>query len=248
MLWLHAMVNASFKRKLIILVAAVATAGLTARLGVWQLSRAAEKQALQSSLDERSTLPILSSSMLAMTPQEALEQQHRRVTLQGEWVVSATVFLDNRQMNGRPGFFVLTPMQLANGDAVLVQRGWAPRDIRDRTLVPTVVSPKGQVLIEGRVAPTPGRLYEFSGAPTGVIRQNIDLTLFADEIKLPLRPLSVLQLGTVDDGLLRQWPAPAVDIGRHHGYAFQWFALCALTLGLYAWYQLIRPRRNPAHA
>jgi surfeit locus 1 family protein len=242
------MAKASFKRKLIILAAAVATAGLTARLGVWQLSRATQKQALQTALDERSTLPTLSEFMLALTPQEALAQHHRPVQLQGEWVDSATVFLDNRQMNGRPGFFVLTPLRLASGDAVLVQRGWAPRDIRDRTLVPTLVSPKGQVLIEGRVAPAPGRLYEFSGAPTGVIRQNLDLTLFENEIKLPLRPLSVLQLGTVDDGLLRQWPAPAVDIGRHHGYAFQWFALCALTVGLYAWYQLIRPRRTAAHA
>ena len=40
-----------------------------------------------------------------------------------------------------------------------------------------------------------------------------------------------------------QWPEPAADVQKHYGYAFQWFALCALILGLYVWFQLIRPRR-----
>jgi surfeit locus 1 family protein len=55
----------------------------------------------------------------------------------------------------------------------------------------------------------------------------------------------VLQAATSDvsgDGLLRQWPKPAVDIQKHYGYAFQWFALCALLAGLYVWFQLLRPR------
>jgi surfeit locus 1 family protein len=38
---------------------------------------------------------------------------------------------------------------------------------------------------------------------------------------------------------------PAVlDVSKHQGYAFQWFALCALISGLYVWFQLIRPRRR----
>jgi surfeit locus 1 family protein len=47
---------------------------------------------------------------------------------------------------------------------------------------------------------------------------------------------------TADDGLLRQWPRPAVDVQKHYGYAFQWFALGALMAGLYVWFQLVRPR------
>jgi surfeit locus 1 family protein len=31
-------------------------------------------------------------------------------------------------------------------------------------------------------------------------------------------------------------------VGKHHGYAFQWFALSALIAGLYVWFQLLRPR------
>ena len=40
--------------------------------------------------------------------------------------------------------------------------------------------------------------------------------------------------------------APAADVHKHYGYAFQWFALCALIVGLYVWFQLIRPRRRAA--
>ena len=54
-----------------------------------------------------------------------------------------------------------------------------------------------------------------------------------------------------DDGLLRTWPAVAVDVGKHHGYAFQWFSLSALLVGLTLWFQVVRPWRrsvssNPA--
>ena len=63
-----------------------------------------------------------------------------------------------------------------------------------------------------------------------------------------LLPVSVLQDdAAADDGLLRSWPRPAVDIHKHYGYAFQWWAMSALIAGLYVWYQLLRPRlgRSP---
>jgi surfeit locus 1 family protein len=45
------------------------------------------------------------------------------------------------------------------------------------------------------------------------------------------------------DGLHRHWPPPAVDVHKHYGYAFQWFALAALILGLYVWFQVLAPYR-----
>jgi len=35
-----------------------------------------------------------------------------------------------------------------------------------------------------------------------------------------------------------------VDVSKHHGYAFQWFALCALVALLYLWFQILVPRRK----
>ena len=50
---------------------------------------------------------------------------HRGVTLRGRWITPQTVFLDNRQMNSKPGLYVVTPMKLEGSAAVvLVQRGW----------------------------------------------------------------------------------------------------------------------------
>jgi surfeit locus 1 family protein len=235
------------RRALVVLVAAIALAALTARLGIWQLDRAAQKTALQRSLDERRARPPLPAAELAREAAQAAAQHHRLVTLQGRWLPAATVYLDNRQMNGRPGFFVITPLQLADGSAVVVQRGWLPRDPVDRTRIAAPVTPTGEVVIAGRIAPPPGRLYEFEADASGPIRQNLDLDGYARETGVALRPLSLVQeadAAHASDGLLREWSRPAADVHKHYGYAFQWFALSALTCGLYAWFQLIRPRRR----
>ena len=76
-------------------------------------------------------------------------------------------------MNGQPGFYVVTPLQLDDGSAVLVQRGWVPRDLLDRTRVAAPAPPEGVVQVQGRIAPGPARLYEFDGAASGAIRQNL---------------------------------------------------------------------------
>jgi surfeit locus 1 family protein len=242
-------------RRWIILFAALALAGLTARLGLWQLDRAAQKERLQSAIDSRRALPPLEADGLARDEAQAFVQHHRLVELRGRWQPQHTVFLENRQMQGRPGFYVLTPLQLPDGSAVVVQRGWLPRDIRDRTLVRAPPLPDGEVVVPARIAPPPSRLYDFDGGETGPIRQNLDVAAFARETGLALRPLSVLQLAPgasgaspVDaaDGLARDWPAPAADVHKHYGYAFQWFALCALTMSLYVWFQVLRPRRRSA--
>ncbi|WP_280156450.1 SURF1 family protein [Piscinibacter sp. XHJ-5] len=212
---------------------------LTARLGVWQLDRAAQKVALEQAIEQRATLYVLGAADLGTRLDDIV---HRRVALRGRWIERATVYLDNRQMNGRPGFFVVTPLALAGGGAVVVQRGWVPRDVNDRTRLPAVATPPGEVELAGRIAPPPARLYEFDGAASGTIRQNLDLGAYAAEIGVQLPPLSVVQDAGPEDGLARQWPRPAVDVHKHYGYAFQWFALCALMAGLYVWFQLLRPR------
>jgi surfeit locus 1 family protein len=155
------------------------------------------------------------------------------------------VFLDNRQMSGRPGFFVVTPLRLEDSDVtVLVQRGWAARDAMDRTRVPDVRRESGPVTVKGHIAPPPLRLYDFGEAASGAIRQNLDTVAYANEFKLVLKPLSVVQDadGAPDDGLLRLWTRPDAGIQKHYGYAFQWFALCALMSGLYVWFQIVSPR------
>lgn len=241
-------------------MAAAIGVAVTLSLGNWQLSRAAQKQALFDAIEAQKQLVTLD-----LTAQAAIEivakEVHRKVTASGRWLPTHQVFLDNRQMNGRPGFYVVTPFALAGSPSVvLVQRGWVPRNFVDRSALPDVPPPLGEVTLEGVVAPPPGRLFEFGepAVPTGPatvadkgpsrIRQNLDLSAFATETGLPLLPVTVRQtVGPVDDGLQRNWPAPKTGIEKHHGYAFQWFALAGLIATLYVWFQLIAPRRRVLH-
>ena len=245
-------------RRIWVLLAALVAGSVTARLGWWQLDRAQQKLDLQARMLARAELGPLSPAELARAPEAAAAQHYRRTVLRGRWLADRTVYLDNRQMNARQGFYVVTPLQLAPGDVVLVQRGWVPRDFNDRSRLPPLQSSRGEVLVPGRVAPPPGQLLSLAGEDRGQIRQNLDLSAFAQDLGQRVRPLSLQQLsaeqvvpeegaasdGPVRDSLLRQWPEVAVDVGKHHGYAFQWFALCALIVGLTAWFQFIRPARR----
>jgi surfeit locus 1 family protein len=235
-------------RSFIVLLAAIAAIALTTRLGFWQLDRAAQKNALQASLDARSFQPPLDAASLARTPGAAEGQHFRRIVLQGRWLAERTVFLDNRQMDGKVGFFVVTPLALAgSAAAVLVERGWAPRDFNDRAVLPPVTTAAGIVTVAGVVAPAPSRLFQFADPAGGTIRQNLDIASFARESGLELLPLSIQQhdvAGTAPDGLVRHWLAPASDVQKHYGYAVQWFAIAAGIGFLYVWHRFIRPGRR----
>ena len=227
----------------VLTTAAILVAALTFSLGQWQLRRAAQKQNLQLAIEAQSKQFILNAQDLTLEKNN-LALVHRRATLKGIWRAEHTVFLDNRQMNGKPGFIAITPLVLdGTGQIILVQRGWALRNFSDRTKLPDIQTPVGLVSVLGRIAPPPSKLYEFKGAESGRIRQNIDISAFSREIALPLMPVSMIQIGPANEGLLRDWAAPNVGIDKHYGYAFQWFGLCALMVGLYVWFQIINPWR-----
>ena len=225
----------------------LAAATLTARLGVWQLDRAAQKRDAQHTLEVQRGKPPLPTADWPRDAAELAATTQRAVVAQGRWDAEDTVFLENRPMGGRTGFIVVTPLVMAGGASVLVQRGWLPRDAVDRTRIGAFETPPGEVTVRGRIAPPPGRLFELGDAAPGAIRQNLDLQSFGRDKRLRLRPFTIVQEDAPQapaDGLVRQWPQPAADVHKNYGYAFQWFALCALIVALYVWFQLLRPRRG----
>lgn len=231
------------RRFWLLTLATVLVVGITFSLGQWQLRRAAQKEAIQAAIDAKKMLPALDSRALVATKNIA-DDVYRQVVVQGVWQSAHTVYLDNRPMGGRAGFWVLTPLALHGTDEmILVQRGWVARDFTDRSRLPEVATPAGMVTVEGRIAPPPSKLYAFKGVDTGAIRQNLDLAAFRTETSLPLMEASLLQTGAPSEGLTREWAAPNLGVEKHYGYAFQWFALCALMLGLYVWFQMILPFR-----
>ena len=240
--------HALFSRRTLILLATVLGMAVTAAMGQWQLRRAAQKQTLVDARTAQAALPPIDGLALGQAGDSAANRQgllYRAIALQGQWLPEHSIYLDNRQMQGRTGFYLLTPLRLQGAHTVvLVQRGWVPRDFRDRSALPPVATPSGVVSLQGHLAPWPSRMYDFGGVETGPLRQNLDLEAYRRETALPLLELSVQQSGSENDGLLRDWPVVASGVEKHHGYAFQWFALCALIALLYVWFQIVQPRRK----
>jgi surfeit locus 1 family protein len=267
-------------RRWVLLLLALMGVAATVALGTWQLRRAAFKEALTSQIEAQNRLPAQENIAQAAinniannTPSSAATNPllYRKVKLRGQWLAQHTVFLDNRFMAGRAGFYVLTPLQLeANQAVVWVQRGWVQRNAQDRMLLPDVPTPAGVVQVPGSVIESVSRAYALgeSGAQAPVDANSAPATARASRIwqnlpgvdfgaQVQLLPVAVLQTAeaidatasaaaerTVQDGLLRDWPQPDAGVAKHYGYAFQWFALCGLIIALYVWFQILAPRRR----
>jgi len=236
------------RKRFLIALAAFAGIALTASLGFWQWGRGQQRTGLHETMVARQNSAAVSPGELLAAGADAAPLLHRPVVLRGQWLPAQTVFLDNRQMNAVPGFYVVTPLRLEGSQAViLVQRGWAPRNFSRRELLPPVQTPAGTVEVRGRLAPPPAKLYAFDTEETGPIRQNLDLARFRAETGLALLPLSMQQTGPASEGLLRQWPQAGSGAEKNYGYAFQWWAIAALIAILYVWFQFVLPRRQARH-
>ncbi len=231
---------------LVVLVAAAVGIAATVSLGNWQTRRAEDKLALQAQRDAAER-----AAPVEITPRDLAELPQRtplRVKLRGRFVHGQTVWLDNRMMDGRAGFFVVTPLRIAGSDtAVLVMRGFAARDPADRQRLPAIGQPDGEVALEGLALAEPPRLLELGPAlpagPLPAIWQNLDYAAFEQASGLRVARIVVQQTSDGGDGLARRWLRPATGVEKHRGYAFQWYALAALLAALAAVF-LVRGRNN----
>ncbi len=154
-------------RAWVVVLATASAMALTAGLGFWQLGRAHTKIALQNRILEKNTQDVsVNASLIAINSEANWPNMlHRSVRLTGQWLTEKTVYLDNRQMGARQGFFVLTPLRLSGSDTVVVvQRGWIPRNFQDRTQLAAVDTPTGDVLLNGRIAAAPSAIFELGSA------------------------------------------------------------------------------------
>jgi cytochrome oxidase assembly protein ShyY1 len=212
---------------------------VTVRLGFWQRDRAHQREAVQASIDQagRASPLTIGSAPLAL---HAVE--YHRVRATGTFMPEQVVYLDNRMYNDQPGFYVVMPLKLDGGGYVLVNRGWLPRNIADRTVIAPYRTPDGPVEVDGMARADASTAFELGAggsAPHSKIRQNLDVAAYAAETGLPLQPFVIQQTGfgnALNDGLVRDWPVPTTGVERNYGYMFQWWgmAVAALGFGLYA--------------
>ncbi|MFN9805657.1 MAG: SURF1 family protein [Betaproteobacteria bacterium] len=216
-------------RYAVLLLMALAAFALAVALGNWQRGRAAEKLAVEAQWDraeQTSPRAVVSGAL------PAVADLPLRVSLRGTFDHARSVWLDNRPLDSRPGFWVITPLQLDGGAVVLVNRGWVARDANDRARLPRIGQPDGEQRIEGLAITHAPRLLELgeggNAASLPAIWQNLDYANYEATSGLRVAPLVVLQTSAQDDGLTRRWVRPASGVDKHRGYAFQWYALAAL--------------------
>ncbi len=218
---------------MVAVLAGILGIALTVALGNWQTRRAQFKLGLQAQWDAaQRAAPLVVN---AATLREIAARMPVRVRLTGRFDHRYSVWLDNRQNHGRPGFYVITPFVTDGGD-VLVARGWVARDPQERLRLPAVGEPAGVLTIEGLALPELPRLLEL-GAPDESRRwprvwQNLDFAAYERASGLAVARFVVQQTSQSDDDLARDWPPPDLGIDMHRGYALQWYSLAALIAGL----------------
>jgi len=189
-------------------VVAILVATVCVRLGRWQLNRLTQRRARNSVLAARLALPPLT----VRRDIGADSARQRRVVAHGVYDFSAERAWPGRSFQGTPGVALITPLRLADGSVVLVDRGWVPSPDAfhvDHALYrePDTATVTGIALIP----------------PRG--RGDVDVAGF-----LPF----VIQLETPgpppNRGLPRRWPPPAFDDGPHLSYAIQWFSFALIAL------------------
>lgn len=220
----------TFRFRLIPFVAAAIAVAIGLSLGQWQTRRAAEKIAIEQKIQERQAAPALQLSDATSNPDDI---EFRHLSVKGEFLRDWPIYLDNRPHDGVAGFYLLMPFKVADSQLhILVARGWIPRNVADRTKMPAIVTPGGQLQIEGVVRRDIGhvmQLGEVDAPRPHAIVQNLDVAGFAAASGLQMSPMVLEQLTDTGDGLVRDWPVPSTGVDKHRGYAFQWYGLAAMA-------------------
>ncbi|MDY6942621.1 MAG: SURF1 family protein [Pseudomonadota bacterium] len=214
---------------------ALAFCGLFVVLGFWQMGRGHEKADLLAeyarSLDDDS---LAVSSIESI---EALDQGafvFRRVEVRGEFDPDRQMLLDNRIVNGRVGFEVLTPLRLETGEYLIVNRGWVPLN-GTRAQLPEIDVRAGPQAITGTLRRFPRAGWNFeTDASAGNwprIVQYPDHSDVSELLSAPVAPLVLLLDPDSGPGFVRRWQPEVMPPERHYGYSVQWFAL-ALTVAV----------------
>lgn len=148
----------STRRVTITLVALALFAGLVA-LGSWQVQRRTWKLDLIERVDARAHAAAVNAPMREQwTRVSAASDEYRHVRVTGTFTPDADTYVQAVTERGA-GFWVLTPLKLADGTVVIVNRGFVPPELRGR-----VAQASGAVSVTGLL-----RLAEPHG---GFLRRN----------------------------------------------------------------------------
>ncbi|GIH09311.1 SURF1-like protein [Rhizocola hellebori] len=210
----------------------IAASTVMVMLGRWQWSR----YELRHEINAR-----IASTAAAVEFKPSLPEW-TRVTLTGQYDPELEVLVRNRTVGGKVGYEVVTPLRLADGSAVMVDRGWVPFHPSGPTTLPEVPAPpSGTVTVAGRVRATEqGARLELRDGRWQARR--IGVAEIAGKVPYQLAGRYVM----ADDESTELTPIPA---GRENdwlnlGYAFQWWIFAAGIFGALIWLARREQRAN----
>ena len=193
-------------------------------LAPWQFQRHAERQetnaALQASFD---AAPVPLDAALA-APTRTTEW--RLVTATGEFLPEHESVARLRTVQGAAAFEVLTPLRLADGSTLLVDRGFV-RPGEGVSIPAFAPAPQGLVTITGRV-----RIAERTPADRQPFTEGAHRQVYAidPQAVLPGSLPGYVRLEAGSPGVLGALPLPQLEAGPSFSYALQWIAFGAMTL------------------
>ena len=123
----------------------------------WQRGRLHEVRERNSRIAERTVLePVDVTDLVPDSADfgDGLDFEFRPAISEGEYLREDEVLVRGRSLNGAPGSWVLTPMRLDDGRAVLVNRGWIPRSFAPDDPRPDVDPITSHASVEGWLRPT----------------------------------------------------------------------------------------------
>jgi surfeit locus 1 family protein len=238
-----------FRPRLLPTVATVVGIALFLTAAHWQQGRMEQKEALRAQFDAASARP---PSALPVGTADWDAWRYRPVAATGTFDGARQILVDNKVEDGRAGYHVVTPLLLADGRAILVDRGWIAAG-ETRAQPPHATPPAGPLTVLGRVNIPATHYVEFAhAAPSGGVWQNLDPARFAAASGLPVLPIVLEQTGPLvaptgaPDTLVRNWPAPDFGIEKHRIYMVQWYLFAATAAALWLFFNLRRPRKQAA--
>jgi surfeit locus 1 family protein len=228
-------------------------AGLFALLGVWQMERLAEKEALIADVDRQLTqrpYDLPSADQWGLIDLETYA--YHPLTLSGRYRNEAAVLVFTnlpkpRGQFGGPGYWVMTPFESEGGGTVFVNRGFIPQPSAASFL--TAAGPEGPQTLTG-IALKPEAAGAFTPGPDTPnriewIRDPARLAAMAGTSG-PVFGLTV-DAPAGEPGALPQGGETVIEFPNNHlGYALTWFGFALITpllLGFWVFRQL-RPVRG----
>mgnify|MGYP000229220436 FL=1 len=204
---------------------------LLVSLGFWQLDRSEQKQFFINQ-----QLLSANKEVLRLTDTIDLNKSRYRTTeITGYFESSKQFLIDNQILNGRAGYFVMTPFKISGLEhSVLVNRGWV-RLNKDRRVLPKIAIKESIRTIIGRINhfPVVGIRLEGAEIPTESwpsVVQVVDANVLSAKLGYSLFPFQVELDNTMSDGYSRHWKNKTImPPEKHVAYAVQWFGL-AITL------------------